>query len=86
MKAKNPTGRVDVLLSRVLEELVKRAKGPTIPLLYAGAKPGLELLIRSQLGPRTKRGRVISRQLLDLRDAYERVQAKQREIGQGARV
>lgn len=78
-------GRVDVLLSRLIETAVEKADGPILPLLYEGAKPGLDLLITEHVGPRTKRGRQISRTLLEARDAYERVQAKRLKMA-GRRV
>lgn len=86
MKPRNVEGRVDVLLSRLIETVVERAKNPTLPALYAGAKPGVELILKEKLGPRTKRGKQVSATLYELREAWERVQAKQREINQGQAV
>ncbi len=86
MKARKVEGRVDVLLSRLLDAAVSQSKDPTMKLLHAGAKPGVDLLLKEKVGPRTKRGKQISATLYELREAWERMQAKQREIGQGQRV
>lgn len=76
MKVRNPQGRVDVLLSRLMDEAVAQSGNPTLQLLHAGAKPGLDLLIKENLGPRTKRGREIASHVREAQSAMQRMNAK----------
>ncbi len=83
MKSRNPKGRVDVLLSRLIEEAVGQSSDPTLKMLHAGAKPGLDLLFKENLGPRTKRGREIAAHVTEAQAAVQRMQdARRKQEGQ----
>jgi hypothetical protein len=72
-------GRVDVLALRLIEAALKRSKHSELPVLYAGAKPAIEALLRQHVGPRTKRGRQIADNLFAIREAWERMQQHARK-------
>jgi hypothetical protein len=73
-RVRNPRGRVDVLVAHLLELGMKSAKDPALPALYQGVKPLVEKVLKAQVGPRTKRGRMIAANLFELQAAYERMQ------------
>lgn len=73
-KAHDPTGRVDVLLSRVLGEAVKQQRHPVAEALFEGLRPTLDAYLQHTVGPRTKRGRAI-------REFVEMVQARRQQPG-----
>ncbi len=54
MKAKNPTGRLDVLAARLIERVVEHKAHPVLSALYAEVKSPLETVLRKKLGPRNK--------------------------------
>jgi hypothetical protein len=77
-KHRNPQGRVDVLLAQLLEVGLQSVTNPAIPAFYQDVKPLVERVLQAQVGPRTKRGRMIAANLFELQAAYARIQ-QQRE-------
>lgn len=71
-RVRNPKGRVDVLLSRMIETAA--ARNETWNAIFVQVRPHLDTLLKNELGPRTRRGRKISSYLFDLKRALEQAQ------------
>ena len=66
----SPTGRMDILASRILDRVVeKQVHDPVLLHLYGLAKPVLEEVTHKALGPRTKTGRQVRKAVVVIRDA-----------------
>lgn len=76
-RVKNPQGRVDLLLARILEQAVGASSNPVVPEVYKEVRPMIEQILTAQLGPRTKRGKKLASDLFTLRDAVENVRRSQ---------
>jgi hypothetical protein len=72
-------GRVDVLAERLLERAVENSTSELLQDVFAATRVGIRQLLRSTVGPRTRRGRQIAENLFAAREAVARVQeARQR--------
>ena len=76
MKVKNPTGRVDYLLSRLIEEAVKRSRNPIAAKVYEQVRPVIDQTLTRKIGPRTRRGKTLVRQLFTVRELAQRAQQR----------
>ena len=56
-----PTGRVDVLIARLLERAVEQRNRPMEKQLYAELRDPLEKALRAYLGPRNRNMRTLKR-------------------------
>lgn len=72
-KVKDPQGRVDLLFARLFQEGVNASKNPTVASAYAQLKPAFEEALYRKVGPRTRLGRKMARDLFAVKDALERL-------------
>lgn len=72
-KVRNPEGRVDLLIARLIAETVRASKNPLVPAAYAEVQPLFETLLTQKLGPKTRRGRKLAKDLFTLRGALQNV-------------
>ena len=68
-RAKNPAGRVDLLLARIFERAAQNDSRTRA--MYAQIQPHVEALLKVHLGPKTKRGKELSQKLITLKQAIE---------------
>ena len=77
-RVRKPRGRVDLLIARLIGEAVKHAKNPILPRAYAEVQPLVETLLNQKLGPRTRRGKKLAKDLFALRSLMDQFQVQQR--------
>lgn len=53
-RIKDPRGRIDWLLGSLLARAVEERRSPVLNQVYAQLREPLELMLRSQLGPKNK--------------------------------
>jgi hypothetical protein len=58
-RRKDATGRVDVLASRVIGELVRISPNPVLKAVHTAVKPELDRVLATYLGPHNKHMRVL---------------------------
>ena len=72
-KVKDPQGRVDLLFARLFQEGVKASKNPTVHAAYEQMRPYLEIALKAKVGPNTRLGRKMARDLFAVKDALDRL-------------
>lgn len=77
-RVRKPAGRVDLLIARLIGEAVKHSKNPVLPRAYAEVQPLVETLLNQKLGPRTRRGKKLARDLFALRNLMDQIEARRR--------
>jgi hypothetical protein len=77
-KIRKPEGRVDLLIARLIAEAVKHSKNPILPRAYAEVRPVVETLLNQKLGPRTRRGKKLAKDLFALRSLMDQIEARRR--------
>lgn len=55
----DPTGRIDILASRLIGELAQSSRDPVIRALYRQLSPELDRAFHAFLGPRNPRARAV---------------------------
>jgi hypothetical protein len=75
-RVKKAEGRVDLLIARLIAEAVKHAKNPILPKAYAEVQPVVESLLNQKLGPRTRRGKKLAKDLFALRELMDQIERR----------
>jgi len=74
-RVKNPEGRPDWLLAKIVERAVKQSSDPRIKISYSVVKHDFETLLLKVIGPRTKRGRQVKDLIDKGRSVLREIQA-----------
>jgi hypothetical protein len=53
-RVKDPTGRVDLLIARLLAEAVRQTRNPVLAAIHKEVAPHLEKFLKAKLGPRNR--------------------------------
>jgi hypothetical protein len=77
-KVRKPEGRVDLLIARLIAEAVKHSTNPILPRAYAEVQPVVETLLNRKLGPQTRRGKKLAKDLFSLRALMDQIEARRR--------
>ncbi len=72
-KVKHPQGRVDLLFARLFQEGVKQSKNPTVHAAYEQMRPYLETALKAKVGPNTRLGRKMAKDLFAIKDTLDRL-------------
>ena len=63
-RVKDPTGRLDWLLSRLIQECVRLSPNPYVQSAFAEFQPQIEATLRQYLGPRNRNAKLFRRYLI----------------------